>query len=68
MICFMQKSFVRINHEVKSGGSVVVHVVAELESPAPAPAQVDAVTTATFAKNMYLPIMPACAPLRQKKD
>ena len=64
----MQKSFVMINHEVKSGGSVVVRAAAELESAHPAPAQVDVVTTATFAKNMYLPIVSVPVPPRHEKD
>ena len=64
----MQKTVVQINVEVKSGGSVVVTAAAEpLPAPA-APVKVDAVTTATFAKNMYLPLMPVLVPPRLKKD
>ena len=64
----MQKTVEQINKEVKSGGSVVVTAAAEpLPTPA-APVKVDAVTTATFAKNMYLPLMQVLAPPRLKKD
>jgi len=67
MISFMKKSLEQINDEVKSGGSVVVTAAPD---PLPVPAahaEVDAVTTATFAKNMYLPPMPVMFPPQQKK-
>ena len=68
MISFMQKSFVQINNDVKSGGSIVVQASSDPHSAPPAPGRVDVVTTATCAQNMYLTPMPVAAPSQQKKD
>ncbi len=68
MISFMQKTVVQINEEVKSGGSVVVSAAADTQPVPAAPAAVDVVTSATFAKNMYLPPMPVMFPPQPKKD
>jgi hypothetical protein len=68
MISFMQKSFVQINDEVKRGKSVVVTASPEPKPAPEAPPEADAVTTATFAKNMYLPPMPVLVPPVPKKE
>jgi uncharacterized protein (DUF39 family) len=64
----MQKTVIQINEEVTCGGSVVVTAVAEPQPAPAAPVKVDAVTTATFEKNMYLPLMPVLVPPRREKD
>lgn len=68
MISFMQKTVVQINVEVKNGGSVVVSAAPDTQPVPAAPAAVDVVTSATFAKNMYLPPMPVMFPPRLKKE
>jgi hypothetical protein len=68
MISFMQKTVVQINEEVKSGGSVVVTAAPDTQPAPAAPAAVDVVTSATFAKNIYLPPMPVMFPPQPKKE
>lgn len=63
----MQKTVAQINEEVKSGGSVVVSAVPEHQPLPAAPAAVDAVTSATLNKNVYLPPMPVMFPPQPKK-
>ena len=68
MISFMQKTVVQRNEEVKSGGSVAVTAAPDPQPAPAAPTAVDVVTSATFAKNMYLPPMPVMLTPQPKKD
>jgi hypothetical protein len=68
MFSFMQKTVVQINKEVKSGGSVVVTAAPHPQPVPAAPAAVDVVTSATLAKNVYLPPMPGMFPPKPKKE
>jgi hypothetical protein len=68
MISFMQKTVGQINEDVKSGGSVVVTASPDSHTVPAAPAAVDVVTSATLAKNVYLPPMPVMFPPQPKKE